>query len=162
MNDPKTIEVRSATRGDAEAISHLVAGFRDFLKRSEPSIEDIQASVTIWLRCQNTEVSIALRNGEPVGYATTLYQYSLWANGTGATVSDLFVQEGRRKSGAGRRLIEHTLEVAFRRGARSIGLSTNEMNIASNRIYESLGFSSHSELWQGRQLAYRKFIATDA
>jgi GNAT superfamily N-acetyltransferase len=161
MYNPEKIEVRSATRGDAKAISHLVAGFRDFLKRSEPSIEDIRASVNIWLRCQTTEVSIAHRNGEAVGYATTIFQYSLWANGIGATVSDLFVQEGLRRSGAGRRLIEHTLEVATRRGARSIGLNTNEMNIASNRIYESLGFSSHSELWQGRQVAYRKSIAAN-
>ena len=161
MTETLDIEVRSATRKDAEAISNLVAGFRDFLQRSEPSNDDIRASVTVWLHCQNTEVSVALLDGTPVGYATTLYQYSLWANGVGATISDLFVQETVRKSGIGLLLIKHTLEVAARRGARSATLSTNEMNIASSRIYESLGFSSYSKLWQGRQIAYRKTIAAN-
>lgn len=161
MNSSKDIEVRSATRGDAAAISLLVVGFRDFLRRSEPSDESIQASVTVWLRCQNTEVSIALLEGVAIGYATTLYQYSLWANGVGATVSDLYVQERIRKSGAGRQLMQHVLEVAARRGARSVGLNTNEKNLPSNRIYESLGFSSYSAVWQGRQIAYRKSIAAN-
>ncbi len=159
MTETLDIEVRSATRKDAEAIGILVAGFRDFLQRTEPSNDDIRASVIVWLRCQNTEVSVALLNGEIVGYATTLYQYSLWANGVAATVSDLFVKQDIRKSGVGRRLIKHALNVAASRGARSVGLSTNEMNIASSRIYESLGFSSYSKLWQGRQVAYRKSIA---
>lgn len=159
MKEHQNLEVRSATRKDANAITCLVVGFRDFLNRSEPTDSDLAASVNLWLRCQNTEVSIALLNGVAVGYATTQYQYSLWANGVDATVSDLFVNEDVRKSGTGRRLIEHALDVALQRGARSLSLNTNEMNTASNRIYEKLGFNSYSELWQGRQIAYRKAIA---
>jgi GNAT superfamily N-acetyltransferase len=158
MVETQTIEIRSAIRSDVDAVTQLVAGFRDFLQRSEPANDELRASVIKWLGSEDTEVSIALLNGVAVGYATTLYQYSLWANGINATISDLFVMESVRKSGAGRRLIEHALEVAARRGARAANLSTNEMNTASTRIYESLGFNSFSNLWQGRQVAYRKSI----
>ena len=76
MKEHQNLEVRSATREDANAITRLVVGFRDFLNRSEPTDSDLAASVNLWLRCQNTEVSIALLTGVAVGYATTLYQYS--------------------------------------------------------------------------------------
>ena len=156
MVESQTIEIRSATLSDVDAVTQLVTGFRGFLQRSEPANNELRASVIKWLGSEDTEVSIALLNGVAVGYASTLYQYSLWANGINATITDLFVMESVRKSGAGRRLIEHALEVAARRGARAVNLSTNERNTASIRIYESLGFNSFSNLWQGRQVAYRK------
>ena len=158
MVESQIIEIRSATQSDLDAVTQLVSGFRYFLQRSEPANDELRASVIVWLRSESTEVSIALLIGVAVGYASTLYQYSLWANGINATISDLFVIESVRKTGAGRRLIEHALEVAASRGARAANLSTNERNTASIRIYESLGFNSFSNLWQGRQVAYRKSI----
>jgi GNAT superfamily N-acetyltransferase len=158
MQQPQDIQLRSATAGDADALARLVIGFRDFLKRSQPSEHEVRTSVNVWLGCSNTEISLAFKNGVAVGYATVLYQYSLWANGTGATVSDLFVLESGRKAGVGRQLIIHALEIAARRGARAANLSTNERNVASTQIYESLGFDSYSQVWQGRQVAYRKTL----
>ena len=155
----KAIHVREAVPSDAAQLSLLVVGFRDFLSRSVPSDEEIQSSVVQWLSSPNTAVSLACRNEVAVGYATTLFQFSLWANGIGAVVSDLFVSEQARKSGVGRLLVAHALGMASNRGALSATLSTNEMNVASTRIYESLGFSSYSTLWQGRQLSYRKSLA---
>ena len=98
---------------------------------------------------------LAFSDGVPIGYAFVLFRYSHWANGIEATVNDLFVLECQRGTGAGRELIAQVLSVARSRGARLVTLSTDEMNTASNRIYASLGFTCHSNLWRGKQIYYR-------
>ncbi|CAM3828985.1 GNAT family N-acetyltransferase [Bordetella sputigena] len=130
--------------------------FRDFLKRPAPSYDDIVGSVTYLLRSQNARIGLATLDHDPVGYSSVWYHYSLWADGPAAAISDLFVTERYRGQGAGQALIEHALETSRGDGVRLVTLNTNEKNVASNRIYESLGFKAYSDVWQGRQIAYRK------
>ncbi len=155
--------VRIAGRGDVADLTSLIVGFREFLGRDGPAEEDIRASMTAQLRNTDVSVLLAYRGDVPIGYAFVLFRYSHWANGIEATVNDLFVLESERGAGTGRELIAQTLAVARSRGCRLVTLSTNEMNIASNRIYESLGFNCHSNLWRGKQVYYRLSLPeTDA
>lgn len=147
--------IRVAERDDVEALTTLIVAFRDFLGRDGPAEADIRASMITQLR--NTEVLalLAFRGDIPLGYAFVLFRYSHWANGLEATVNDLFVRESARGTGIGRQLITQALTASQSRGCRLVTLSTNEMNTASNRIYESLGFTCYSNLWRGRQVYYR-------
>ena len=155
--------VRTAARGDVEDLTALIVGFRKFLGRDGPTDEDIRASMIAQLRNSDVLVLLAYRGDTPVGYAFALLRYSHWANGIEATVNDLFVLESERGTGTGRELIAQTVAIVKSRGCRLVTLSTNEMNIASNRIYESLGFNCFSNLWRGKQVYYRLALPeTDA
>ncbi|MBX7215201.1 MAG: GNAT family N-acetyltransferase [Thermoflexales bacterium] len=151
-----------AQPADAADVATLVIGFRDFLQRSAPTDEEIRLSVIALLRSPDAQILLARRDGVPVGYVTQRYRYFLWANGLGCTIEDLFVASTARRGGVGRRLIEKAIEVATARGCRSIGLDTNENNVASNLIYTSLGFNAISQVWKGRQIAYRKYLPPPA
>ena len=147
--------VRVAERTDVEALAGLIVKFRDFLGRSEPTEEDVRSSMIAQLRNPDVLALLAFRGETPVGYCFLLFRYSHWANGLEATINDLFVLEQERGTGAGRQLISQALVASRARGCRLVTLSTNEMNAASNRIYESLGFACYSNLWQGKQVYYR-------
>ncbi len=149
------VTIRSAQRQDVETLTALVVQFRDFLGRDGPSEADIRESMIAQLRNTDVLALLVFRDEVPVGYAFVLFRYSHWANGLEATVNDLFVLESERGTGVGRQLIAHAVTASTSRGCRLVTLSTNEMNTASNRIYESLGFTCYSHLWRGRQVAYR-------
>ncbi|MBK7263926.1 MAG: GNAT family N-acetyltransferase [Rubrivivax sp.] len=152
--------VRVAERSDVETLTTLIVNFRDFLGRDGPTEGDIRASMVAQLRNTEVQAFIAFRGDIPIGYALVLFRYSHWANGLEATVNDLFVRENERGTGVGRQLIVQALTASTSRGCRLVTLSTNEMNVASNRIYESLGFSCYSTL--ARQAGLLSFaIAAD-
>ena len=155
--------VRVAERSDVETLTTLIVNFRDFLGRDGPTEGDIRASMVAQLRNSDVLALLAFRGTIPIGYAFLLFRYSHWANGIEATVNDLFVLESVRGTGVGRALISQSVVAAKARGTRLVTLSTNEMNTASNRIYESIGFICYSNLWQGKQVYYRLSLPeTDA
>ncbi len=147
--------IRAASSDDVENLTRLIAAFRDFLGRDGPAENDIRKSMIAQLQNPDVAAVLAFSDGVPIGYAFVLFRYSHWANAIEATVNDLYVIERERGTGTGRELITHVLSVARSRGARLVTLSTNEMNTASNRIYESLGFTCYSNLWRGKQIYYR-------
>ena len=147
--------VRAASSNDVENLTKLIVAFRDFLGRDGPAEADIRQSMVAQLHNPDVVALIAFEEGVPIGYAFVLFRYSHWVNGIEATVNDLFVLERGRGAGTGRELITQVLSVARSRGSRLVTLSTNEMNTASNRIYESLGFTCYSNIWRGKQIYYR-------
>jgi len=55
-------------------------------------------------------------------------------------LNDLYVREGRRGIGAGRRLLEAARRHAAETGAKGLSLSTATDNTAAKKLYESFGF----------------------
>lgn len=64
----------------------------------------------------------------------------------------MFVSARARRRGVGRRLVASALGRAAQRGARSVGLDTNERNAPALALYQQLGFRSEAPFWGGRQL----------
>jgi ribosomal protein S18 acetylase RimI-like enzyme len=144
-----------ATPDDAACIAALALAFRDHLQRTEPDEAALSASVQRLLASPDAEFCLCLLDGVAVGYVLLRFRHSMWASGTDATLEDLFVHPSARQGGLGRALVGMALQRAQARGCVSIALDTNEHNEASQRIYRSLGFQSHSPRWGGNQLFYR-------
>lgn len=68
-----------------------------------------------------------------------------WDEGYEIPSFGMVVDERLRGRGAGRRLMEWTLEAAKRRGCSRVRLSVNASNHAGVHLYESLGFVRQSE-----------------
>lgn len=57
-----------------------------------------------------------------------------------AVAEDLIIDEPYRKWGVGRLLMEYSIDLAEKKGARHISLRTNPQRIEANKLYEQMGF----------------------
>jgi ribosomal protein S18 acetylase RimI-like enzyme len=90
---------------------------------------------------------------DPVGYSQLRFRFSMWVSGLEAQLDDLFVLPTARRRGVGRQLLAASVETARVRGARVVGLNTNERNQEALRLYAAAGFSAQRRRWGGgRQL----------
>lgn len=132
--------VRIAKRGDEEAVTALIAGFRDYYEEREPAEERIAAAVEELIDDERTEF---LLSGEPpIGVAQLRFRPSVWTGAEDAWLEDLFVVPEARREGVGRALVQACLERARARGCKRIQLDANERNRGALALYESLGFDS--------------------
>jgi ribosomal protein S18 acetylase RimI-like enzyme len=135
--------VRRAELEDLDSVVDLIAAFRDWWGKSEPSEEAIRAVATGLLGDAQTEFLLAFgQDGEAVGACQVRYRLSVWTGAEDCWLEDLFVTESARSGGHGRRLVEAAFESARKRGCRRIELDVNEQNTTALRFYESLGFTT--------------------
>ena len=145
--------VRLATEDDAGEVARLIAAFRDWQGRHEPSDASIEASVRRLLADPNTEYFVG---GEPpAGVLQLRFRHSVWTGTEDAHLEDLFVDETARGSGLGRALVDAALEHARKRGCARIELDANEANETALRLYRSVGFGSWSDAAGGNDLFMR-------
>lgn len=78
----------------------------------------------------------------PIGLAHVLFHRSTWSPTTYCYLEDLFVDPARRKTGAGRALIEATYREADARGATRTYWSTQEFNYTARALYDQLATKS--------------------
>jgi GNAT superfamily N-acetyltransferase len=92
------------------------------------------------------EALIASRDGEPVGYALFLPDFSTFSGRPGLFLEDLYVRESARGSGVGRRLIARLAAIALERGCPALHFNVLTWNPARG-FYRRLGFAAREE-WQ--------------
>jgi GNAT superfamily N-acetyltransferase len=133
-----------ASEQDAEAVTSLIAAFRDWWGKDDPTDESIAQSVERLIGDPATDFLLAAADGqdEPAGVCQLRYRLSVWTAADDCWLEDLFVQEHARREGLGRALVEAAVEQATERGCRRMELDVNEENSAAIAFYESLGFTT--------------------
>jgi GNAT superfamily N-acetyltransferase len=86
------------------------------------------------------EALIARRDGSAVGFAAFFYEFSTWRGCRGVYLQDLYVDEGLRGTGIGRRLLEAVIAKALTRDARYMRLAVHAANDDAMRFYRRLAF----------------------
>lgn len=147
------LPVRVAPAGEAGEVARLIAGFRSYYGEEMPTDEVILATVERLMGDAGTEFLLA---GEPAaGVAQLRFRLSVWTGVEDAWLEDVFVEPAARGSGAGRALVEASIERARRRGCLRIQLDANEANEVAVGLYRSLGFESGSPArWEGARDLY--------
>lgn len=87
-----------------------------------------------YMAMQDVYVYLAKLDGEPVGYAS-FTMYNGWAH-----LDRLAVVHSVQARGYGATQLAHALGIMIEKGARSVGLSTQEHNMQSQRLYTRFGF----------------------
>ena len=126
------ITIREGVPSDIEAL-------RDVYRRSSLSNERDRANLLahpealVWsdLGVRECRTRVAVRDGELVGFATTLRADALME------LEDLFVDPAWMRHGVARDLIRDAVDVASRSGVRRIEVTANEHALA---FYENVGF----------------------
>jgi GNAT superfamily N-acetyltransferase len=132
-----------ATTEDVEAVSSLIAAFRDWWGKDEPPLERIRETATALLSDPATDFLLAARDGDDAEAVCQLrYRLSVWTGADDCWLEDLFVADAARRGGLGRALVAAAVERARQRGCRRIELDVNEQNGEAIAFYESLGFTT--------------------
>ena len=135
--------VQRASAGNLDDVVRLIAEFRDWWGKSEPSDEGIRRTAGRLLDDDRTELLLAFEDGgRAVGICQVRYRLSVWTGVDDCWLEDLYVSESARGGGHGRELVEAAFESARARGCKRIELDVNEQNTAALRFYESLGFTT--------------------
>ena len=134
---------RHAGPQDLDDVVRLIAEFRDWWGKEDPSEATIRDAASRLLDDDRTEFLLARDDsGAAVGVCQLRYRSSVWTGSDDCWLEDLFVSERARSDGHGRALVEAAFESARARGCRRIELDVNEQNEAALRFYESLGFTT--------------------
>jgi ribosomal protein S18 acetylase RimI-like enzyme len=137
-----------------------MAAFRDHLRLSTPSDDEMRHGVERLLRDAETEFLLAAAEdgAPPAGVAQLRFRYGVWRAGGDCLLEDLYVEESARGAGLGHALVGATLDRARARGCRRVELDVNESNEAAQRLYGSFGFSATSNTYGARDLYMRLHI----
>jgi GNAT superfamily N-acetyltransferase len=153
------IAVRIAGPDDAEHVTRLLLGFRDWWGRSWPEPGTWASGVERLLEDERTDFLLATVGDEqPSAIVVLRYRHSLWQDALDCWLEDMYVEERSRGMGVGERLLMAALERAQALGCRRVELDVNEMNEPARALYEKLGFSSFSPELGGNNLLMRHYF----
>ena len=129
---------------DIEHVAALIAAFRSWWGKDEPTLEQIRATTAVLIDDPNTEYLLAAPGdgAPPFGVCQLRYRMSVWTGADDCWLEDLYVEDAARGSGLGRALVNAAVERATARGCRRMELDVNEQNAAAIAFYESLGFTT--------------------
>ena len=152
------MNVKLAQVEDVDLVVDLVLGFMDFLNWTPPAKDALKTGTLRLFACDESDFFLLYNDtGIAIGYVLQHYRYSQWSDAVDARLQALFVRPEMRQKGAGKMLVTFALEHAKSRGCKAMSLDSNENNIASAKIYASLGFVTTSKKWNGgTQILYKK------
>ncbi len=130
-----TLTIRRARPDDAATLHTLVRELA--AEDGDPS--DVRSTAGDWagmLARPEVLVLLAERDGEPVGYVSAVRGLHLWNGADIVALDDLYVREGHRDAGVGRRLMARMAGLA---DGQVIRWEAHQDNTAAHRFYRRLG-----------------------
>jgi ribosomal protein S18 acetylase RimI-like enzyme len=132
--------VREAMAEDAEAIHALAGALAATVGDSPPRFEDVRARLVELLEEPRTRILVAEDDGVVVGVASLWIKPDLAHGDTVIEVPTLVVEEGSRREGVGKLLMEEVQRLGAANGADLIELVATTQNVAAREFYRTLGF----------------------
>jgi GNAT superfamily N-acetyltransferase len=141
------IAIRFATAQDVGLLLQMIRELAAYEKLAEEAVASEEDLLRYGFgRERRFEALIASLDGEPVGFALFLPDFSTFSGRPGLFLEDLYVREAARGRGVGRRLIARLAAIAVARGCPALHFNVLTWNPARG-FYRRLGFTAR-EAWQ--------------
>lgn len=133
------VSIRSGEPRDVDVVLSLMRqlaeheGLGQFFELTSEAL-----SQSCFARPRRIELIVAETEGEIVGYATCMFQFSPWMGRDYMFVDDLYVRDELRGLGIGSRLMRHVGALALEHGV-SVRWHVETENRSAQRFYRSLG-----------------------
>ncbi|PAU64453.1 GNAT family N-acetyltransferase [Pseudomonas indica] len=145
------LDIRPISAADHDAWLPLWQGYQRFYQADIPA----ETSAVTWQHfldpAEPMHAALAWLDGRAVGLVHFIYHRSCWTVGNYCYLQDLFVAEGLRGEGVGRRLIEHVYATAQAAGCSRVHWLTHETNTEAMKLYERIadrsGFVQYRHLF---------------
>lgn len=132
--------VRKATASDAVTVAELLDAFNREFDTPTPGPEVLAARVR---RLVGEDRLLVLLRGEPaVGVAVLSFRPSLWYEGSVATLDELYVRPDLRGRRHGHALLEAACALSRDRGAETLEINVDGVDVDARRFYEAHGFTN--------------------
>jgi ribosomal protein S18 acetylase RimI-like enzyme len=133
-----------ASEEDVDAVTSLIAEFRDWWGKETPTYEEIREPVRTLVEDPATDFLLGAPDGgdRAAGVCQLRYRLSVWTGADDCWLEDLYVTDAARGAGVGRALVSAALERARQRGCKRVELDVNESNTEAIAFYEGLGFTT--------------------
>lgn len=133
------IEIRTATVGDIDDLSHLFDAYRVFYQQpGDPA--RARAFLLERFADGGSIVFLARRKGEPAGFVQMFPSFSSVSTARIWILNDLYVAKNQRHRGIARALMDHAVRWAKENSSIRLVLETATDNHPAKALYESLGW----------------------
>ncbi|HWP42771.1 MAG TPA: GNAT family N-acetyltransferase [Blastocatellia bacterium] len=141
------MNVRIATENDADALARLNNRFN----KTNDTAQQVAARIKAIPLAETALV--AELEGSVVGFACLRITRSLCYDFALAELTELYVEEGYRRRGVGRALVEQAERLAQERGAASLILLVGRENLSGQEFYRSIGYQVSPDLVMSKRLS---------
>ncbi|NUO56240.1 MAG: GNAT family N-acetyltransferase [Hamadaea sp.] len=139
---PTDSPVRRARVADAATVAVLLDDFNREFDTDTPGVDWLTERLSQLLAGEDL---VALLVGEPAaGLAVLSFRPSVWTAGPAALLDELYVRPQLRNQRFGHALLEAACELAARRGAETLEINVDGVDVDARRFYEAHGFR-HTE-----------------
>ena len=146
-NIVESIEIVQATPADVGEVAPLFDAYRQFYKRP-PDVEAARRFLFARLSKAESVLFLARLHGKTVGFVHLYPVFSSLHLTRQWILNDLYVAEPARKLGVGRALMKRAHQLAEDSQADTLTLETAIDNVASQKLYESLGWKRDEEFYR--------------
>lgn len=130
------MQIQIATQADDELYEAFQRLIPQLTKTSAPPSLDLLLSL---LRDEASTLLVARDESNKIIGALTLIVYKV-PTGIRSIIEDVIVDESARGKKVGEQLMLKAIEIAQKKGASNISLTSNPHRLAANRLYIKLGF----------------------
>ncbi|MDT4916545.1 MAG: hypothetical protein QOH89_1245 [Pseudonocardiales bacterium] len=134
------VPVRQAHADDLDAASRLLHEFN--VEFGDPTPGPAVLAQRLRQLVDEGTTVVLVAGEDPVGVAVLRFRPAIWSGSHECYLAELYVVPSQRGRGAGRALMQSSLELARERGATTMDIGVDEPDIAARALYESLGFSN--------------------
>ena len=158
----ETISIRAGVPADIGIIFNFVRELAIYEKAlDEVTTDESSLHKALFGKNARAYPLICEINGDAVGFAIYVYNFSTWLGKYGIFLEDLYVSPDFRGHGAGKALLQHLAKQAVDEGCGRFEWNVLDWNEPSIQFYEACGAVPMSE-WVGYRLqgdALDKFAA---
>ena len=135
------LEIRAATERDVPLILTLIKELAKYERLSHEVVATEEAlRDSLFGERRVAEALLGYLGGDPAGFALFFHNFSTFEGRSGIFLEDIYVVEGARGRGVGRKLMAHLAATAAARGCARLDLSVLDWNPA-RRFYDRLGMT---------------------
>ncbi|WP_243521893.1 GNAT family N-acetyltransferase [Bacillus pseudomycoides] len=133
------MKIYEATITDLDGLVVVFNNYRMFY-RQESNVEEAKMFLRNRIERKESIIFVAVEDGQYLGFTQLYPSFSSISMKELWILNDLFVQEGKRGAGIGKKLLEAARTFALENGAKGVKLQTEIDNISAQRLYAENGY----------------------
>jgi len=140
--------IESVSENNLEEVLPLIRLYQEFYEIADINDERNRRFFSRFNENENEGCLFLYRNnkGEAVAFATVYFTYVSSIPAKVGVMNDLYTIQSHRGNGIGRKLINHCLKFAKKKGAVRLQWLTAEDNVQAQNLYDSL--DTKKSLWK--------------
>lgn len=140
------MELYQATVEDLEGISHLFNLYRMFYKQ-ESDLEGARDYIKDRIESKDSVIFVVKGKDKLIGFTQLYPTFSSISMKRAWILNDLYVDIAARNQGVGEMLLSKAREFAIETGAKNLSLSTAQINLSAQKLYEKNGYKKDTEFY---------------